>query len=222
MKKTTAIAAFAVSGALLLSACGGSDVTEVALPESTTEETTTETEDPNAPTVVEENQLPEPKIEVSEDAEEVVVAVGDSLRVDIDPWFPACESIPVEYVTDPETNEVEAVGGYFPGESFVKEFDSAYLSEPEISPSDDVVLNEDGSIDLEASLEAKDASEDEAADAREPGETFVLHNSGDSSEMKPGFVLIADQPGTTQLRVAYSCEPTGDEFDTTWTIKINP
>lgn len=215
MKKTTAIAALAVSGALLLSACGGSDVSDVEMPEPTATEETTETEDPDAPTVVEENLLPTNEVkDVNE--ENIVITVGDSVRVAIESWFPTCEAEMPEYVENPETGVYESVGGYYPQESFVKEFDSAYLAEPTANEGEEVVLNEDGTIDLDATIEAQEEAAGET-ESLDPGEIVLLNGESNNS-----FVLVAKNSGTTELRVAYSCEPTGDSFDKTWTIKINP
>ncbi len=224
MKKTTAIAALAVSGALLLSACGGSDVNDVEMPEPTAAEETTKTEETDGPTVVEENLLPTNEV-TDVDEENIVINVGDSLRVSIDPWFPTCEAEAPEYVRDPDTGKTEIVGGYFPQESFVKEFDSAYLAEPNASvgeSGEELVLNEDGSIDLEATIELQAETQEEEVDVEalgslEQGQLVFLNGESDSF-----FNLIAAKSGTTELRLAYSCEPTGDSFDKTWTIKINP
>lgn len=218
MKKTTAIAALAVSGALLLSACGGSDVNDVEMPEPTAAEETTKTEETDGPTVVEENLLPTNEV-TETDEDNIVITVGDTIRVAIDPWFSTCEAEVPEYVENPDTGEYEMVGGYFPQESFVKDFDSAYFTEPTQDEGEEVVFNEDGTIDLDATLEAQEEAAEEAGEteARDPGEVVLLNGDSDSS-----FALIAEKSGPTELRVAYSCEPTGDSFDKTWTIKINP
>jgi hypothetical protein len=216
MKKTTAIAALAVSGALLLSACGGSDVSDVEMPEPTATEETTETKDPDAPTVVEENLLPTNEVK-DVDEENIAINVGDSVQVAIEPWFPTCESELPEYVENPETGVVEVVGGYFPQDSFVKEFDTAYLVEPIADEGEDVVFNEDGTVDIEGTFGDEDPVVEEAPNTSESGQLVLLNGESDSR-----FVLNAQKAGTTDLRVAYSCEPTGDSFDKTWTIKINP
>lgn len=223
MKKTTAIAALAVSGALFLSACGGSDVSDVEMPEPTVAEETTKTEETDGPTVVEENLLPTNEVK-DVDEENIVINVGDSLRVTVDPWFTTCEAEMYEYVTDPNTGETEVVGGYFPQESFVKEFDSAYLAPPVATGGegeDEVVFNEDGSIDLDATMKLQEETAEEvdveALGASEQGQAVLLNGESDYP-----FSLNAVKAGTTELRMAYSCEPTGDSFDKTWTVKINP
>ena len=239
MKKTTAIAALAVSSALLLSACGGSDVNDVEMPEPTaTEETTAEANEANEanpqdddeyteiPQVVpvepinEENLLPEPQAKTVAGTE-VTMNLGDVLEMREFSWFTTCPFSTQQLVLDDDGNVAEIIPSVNPRDTYVLEYDSEYLELPQYEESSrEIPVDADGNIDEEAALKlSEEVAEESANTPKFTGTVITLEDSGDTPF---GYAIETVKTGTTELRVAYSCESTGESFDKTWIIKINP
>ena len=228
MRKTTATVALAISATLVLSACGSADEPEaVSVEPSLSEEAAPETEEPEVasettieveepvsnPTPVDE-EPPEAPIPVenipnesfyreaafvSDDDranfETIAVKVGDKVRIETESWL----ATPGECVSEEETGENELALPYSPWDSLTYEIDPRVLVRTFVPEKDSPEYKTNPVI---ANLPE--------------GETIVLHETGEFTN----FEFSAFASGSSLLTFSYSCEPTGEAFDTTWIIDV--
>ena len=146
----------------------------------------------------------------------VTVKPGDTLEVFFEPWLfgpgKGCfdDDDPYsEWVLNEETGEYEQIFSYRPEESLTMELDSRVLVRPGVPPAGSPDPGDPGNEWVKNPV-LNDLPE---------GTNHVLHEVDDPAQFF-GFTFAAAAPGSSLLRVSYSCEPTGEAFDTTWIIDV--